>query len=144
MGQGHPVDGGADAGACGHGLGDGADLDGDVPRCNLRQMAGREQPKQGAAEPVCVWPLELSMASGVTTVTDLSTSTDSPVRADSSTHKSVVSIRRRSAGTMLPVSSITASPGTSENAEIRAGLPWGSTVLIGVASFSVQPGPARR
>ena len=95
MGQGHPVDGGADAGACGHGLGDGADLDGDAPRCNLRQMAGREQPKQGAAEPVCVWPLELSMASGVTTVTDLSTSTDSPVRADSSTHKSFVSIRRR-------------------------------------------------
>ena len=53
----------------------------------------------------------------------LSTGCDSPVSADSSTLRAASSVRRRSAGRMLPASSSTRSPGTRSRASIRPGWP---------------------
>ena len=64
-----------------------------------------------------------------------STVTDSPVRADSSTLSCAASSRRRSAGTWLPASSSTMSPGTNSLAAMGWGLPSRSTCVRDAASW---------
>src|SRR5512139_2691351 len=62
-----------------------------------------------------------------------STGCDSPVSADSSTLSAASSVRRRSAGRMLPASSSTRSPGTSSRASITPGWPSRMTRACGLA-----------
>ncbi len=64
----------------------------------------------------------------------LSTGTDSPVSAASSTRSGADSSRRMSAGTTLPASSSTMSPGTSPGAAISATLPSRTTRAAAAAS----------
>ena len=81
--------------------------------------------------------IEVRSANGVdssTGSTRLSTGTDSPVRADSSTRKACASVSLPSAGTREPASSRTTSPGTSSRAAISWVTPWRITLLVGVAS----------
>ena len=74
-----------------------------------------------------------SSASACTAVVRLLTEPDSPVNGDSSTRKFVDSSRRRSAGTRLPVSSWTISPGTSNSALTMTMLPFRSTRHVGLS-----------
>ncbi len=73
-------------------------------------------------------------AASASTPVCLSTVTDSPVSADSSIFSWAISIRRRSAGTWLPASSSTMSPGTSRAAGTTCRCPERSTVARAAAS----------
>ncbi len=69
-----------------------------------------------------------------------STGTDSPVRADSCIFRFAVSINRRSAGMISPVSSTTISPGTisveitSSTCPPRNTFEWGELILLSASS----------
>jgi len=62
----------------------------------------------------------------------LSTGTDSPVRADSSTLRLALSIRRISQGINLPASMIITSPGTTSSEGISINSPLRFTIAFGV------------
>ncbi len=65
----------------------------------------------------------------------LSTGADSPVSAASSTFICAVSMHRMSAGTILPASSSTMSPGTISAPCMVAGAPLRTTVAVAAAIF---------
>ena len=73
-----------------------------------------------------------STASRATTEWSFSTGTDSPVSADSSTRRSRVRRRRRSAGTLSPACTSTRSPGTISVAGSRTCSPARSSVASAV------------
>ena len=74
-------------------------------------------------------------SSSKVTVASFSTETDSPVREDSSIFKLVLSVRRKSAGTISPVSNTTKSPGTTRTESISTGRPPRITFTVGELIF---------
>lgn len=73
-----------------------------------------------------------SGTSGATVASFFSVRTDSPVRADSSTHSACASTRRPSAGTREPASRSTRSPATSSCEAIPAAPPSRTTPTVGI------------
>ena len=69
-----------------------------------------------------------SAASGATGSACLPEGTDSPVNAASSIARFLLRNRRKSAGTRVPDSSSTTSPGTSSAASTSSRSPWRTTV----------------
>jgi hypothetical protein len=77
-------------------------------------------------------PVRTSVPANAIAAVCLCTGRDSPVSRDSSSVKLVAATRRRSAGTLLPDSSSTTSPGTMSPASISRAAPSRSTSARGL------------
>ena len=73
--------------------------------------------------------------SAICTPASLSTGTDSPVSADSSTCRLAADNRRQSAGTRSPASNSTTSPGTRSVAFMLVSTPSRQTLAAGADRF---------
>jgi hypothetical protein len=120
----------------------GGDVDRLEPLGDLPQLGGppvatttpRARPL-ATVEPVNAMPVRSpSPASASTRSVPLTAGTDSPVSRDSSISSAVVDTSRRSAGTRMPDSSTTRSPGTTSALSISHSWPSRTTRAVGLTS----------